>query len=138
MGEVALCPNCFQPTFPGLTFCHTCMAPVSAFAGWGPFERIWATAWIAWKATWCVGVQRWHAVTAWVFFWLSILFEGAWIYVWFAKDPDTGFLTLEGGRRWFEYVALTGGLLIFVLQLVLAWRVVRNVRRVEQGPDPLA
>ena len=47
---VALCPSCLNPTRWAANFCHTCVCPLTWYAGTGPLERVWAWPWIIWRA----------------------------------------------------------------------------------------
>ena len=47
---VALCPSCLEPTRWNANFCHTCLCPLTWYAGTAWFERVWAWPWIMWRA----------------------------------------------------------------------------------------
>jgi hypothetical protein len=64
---VALCPSCLEPTRPNAHFCHTCLCPLTWYAGTGPLERVWAWPWIVWRAgrtPWPRPIHAWGATLA--------------------------------------------------------------------------
>lgn len=59
---VALCPTCLNPTRHNANFCHTCMCPLTWYAGTGPLERVWAWPWILWRTgrtPWPRPIHKW-------------------------------------------------------------------------------
>ena len=130
-GEVALCPNCFDPTIPGRDFCDTCMAPVGTYAAWKPYERIWAGAWVCWKATWTVGIRPWHVRLAWLVLVLAALQVAAAIHF---HWPGVSYV--PKGWGWLRGPLLAVSALVPLCATALAWRTILNGRRVATGDHP--
>lgn len=126
-----LCVNCFHPRFPGLHFCHVCMAPVGDHVTYLPYERIWAEAWIFWKAAWSLGTRPWHAWTVALSWALEVTAFGL---LWAMRGPPTADVTAS----WHEISFVDwSALVVITLSLaytgVLAWRTVRHANEV--APD---
>lgn len=49
--EAWLCPGCLLPHVPGADFCPTCSAPLTPFAARGPYEEVFARAWLLGRAS---------------------------------------------------------------------------------------
>ncbi|MDA1194141.1 MAG: hypothetical protein O2894_03070 [Planctomycetota bacterium] len=47
---IPICPHCFEEIELPTHFCAHCMAPLTFYANTGPYESIWAAAWILARA----------------------------------------------------------------------------------------
>ena len=90
-----LCPACLAELTEGCNFCASCAAPVTPLAGWMPFERVFAEAYIYRQA---VASPRtlFIVVGAWFVF-LPLLATGIIMLLWhWLVEKGDALYVLEG------------------------------------------
>ena len=137
--DIPLCPSCLHPTRPGAHFCHTCLAPLTFYAGvghvqyagawveagFGTYESIWAWPWILWRASRTPWPRKLHVWAAWLLLlpWAATPF--VWPGVLFGENDGDGWVIASIALIWLPIYA------------TLLWRTTANyLRRRDVVPWP--
>ena len=121
---IALCPSCLNETRPNAHFCHTCVCPLTWYAGTGPLEQVWAWPWIVWRAgrtKWPRSLHAWGATLVFLPEFLSVIAVVLFAWLWPEVVDWPGLFTAarEGEGEWWDMAMLAGGLLLGLLQFIL-------------------
>ena len=141
---IPLCPACLSETDPRWDFCQTCMAPLTFYAATGPYESIWAGAWIlarSFQTAWPRALHAWGPTLAFgpdlAALAFIVVFGGAQFWPSPGELPqvyDDGWGGPEVGS---QFVWLLGALAMTTLYLAFIVRAWRNVRaRGHRDPWP--
>jgi len=137
----ALCPSCLEPTRWNANFCHTCLCPLTWYAGTGPLERVFAWPWIMGRAATTRWPRRIHPWGVTVHMGLPVLFAPLVGFLFFDDDRVYGWSCPEFAPGFAALASLLAiavavlSVLLYVLFTIRAWVNYLDRRHVDPWAD---